>query len=283
MAIKSILAPVTGYEKSDDALVTLLHSARRLGAFVDALHVKPDPREAVPLVTEGAAGSVVAHIMEIAEKEADLRADAARSLFESACGKAKVIASGANAGARLTTVVGRAPDEVSLRARVHDLVVMGRVPEDSDIDWRLTLEAAIMESGRPVLMLPAARREQLGKVVAVAWNGSVEAARAVSAALPFLAQAERVLLLTGVKGEPIEPSLDSLAEWLGHHGIKAEQKRVSLEGWPVGDQLVEEAAAVGADLVVMGAYGHSRVRETIFGGATRAVLNDATLPVLLAH
>jgi nucleotide-binding universal stress UspA family protein len=283
MSIKSILAPITGYERDDTALVSGLGLARKLGAFVDALHVKPDPREAVPMVAEGAAGPVIARIMELAEKEADARALQAQRLFEGACAKAKVVFTGPQASARYGALVGRAADDVSVRARVHDLVLMGRVPEDSDIEWRLTLEATLMESGRPVLLLPADLAAWKGNTVAIAWNGSTEAARAASAAMPLLAQADRVLLLAGVKDEPVEPSLDSLAEWLGHHGIKGEQRRVALESWPVGERLVEEAAAAGADLVVMGGYGHSRMRETIFGGATRAVLNEAKLPVLLEH
>lgn len=283
MAIKSILAPLTGYEKSDGALLAAFELARKLGAFVDVLHVKPDPREAIPLVAEGAAGPVIARIIELAEQEAKARAAKAQRLFESATKKAKVVVSGAAAGARFTTAVGRAPDEAATRARVRDLVVMGRIPEDNEIEWRLTLEAALMEGGRAVLLLPAEPARPIGRSVAIAWNGSMEAARAASGALPLLAHAERVLLLAGIKDVPIEPGVDALAEWLAHHGIKGERKRVTLKGWPVGEQLVDEAVAAGADLVVMGGYGHSRMRETIFGGATRAVLNAAKLPVLLAH
>jgi len=283
MSIKSILAPITGYEKSDGALVTGLLLARRLGAFVDVLHVKPDPRDALRMLGEGAAGPVVADIMTMAEREGEVRAKSAESFFDGACREAKVVASGANAGARFTAIVGRAPDEVAVRARVHDLLLMCRESETSEIDWRLILEAALIEGGRPILLLPAERRDVVGKTIALAWNGSLEAARAATAALPLLAEAERVLILSGVKEAPVEPPVEALAEWLGHHGIQAEQKHVALKGWPVGEQLVDEAAAAKADFIVMGGYGHSRLRETIFGGATRAVLNGARLPVLLAH
>jgi nucleotide-binding universal stress UspA family protein len=283
MSIKSVLAPITGYEKSDGALITGLRQARRLGAFVDVLHVKPDPRDAVAMVIDGGAGLAVASIMELVEREGEARAAAAQRLFEGACKAAEVAASGANAGARFTTVVGRSPDEVAVRGRVSDLVVMGRVPDESNIDWRMTLEAALMESGRPILLLPAKRHEAIGKSVAMGWNGGVEAAHAATAALPFLAQAERVLILSSADRVPVEPPVEALAEWLGRHAIRAEQKHVALGSWPVGEELVSEAASVGADFVVMGGYGHSRLRETIFGGATRAVLNESKLPVLLAH
>lgn len=283
MSIKSILVPITGYETKNDALASGLGLARELGAFVDAIHVKPDPRDAVPFITEGGGSAVVERIVALAEKEAEGRANQAQRLFESACQNAKVVYAGSHAGARFRTLVGRAADEIPMRARVADLVLMVRVPKDGDIEWRLTIEATLLESARPVLILPSALKKWKEDVVAIAWNGSAEAARAASAALPFLARADRVLLLAGVKDRPVEPSLDDLAEWLGHHGIAAEQQKVALRAWPVGEQLIDEAAAGGADLVVMGGYGHSRMREIVFGGATRAVLDGAKLPVLLAH
>jgi len=283
MAIRSILVPLTGYEIENGALVAGLRLARRLGAFTDALHVKPDPREAVPFVTEGAPASVIVNLMELAEREAEARANQARRIFEGACAKANVIASGVNAGARYRTVVGRMEDEVPLRARVTDLVLMMRIAEEHEVQWRLALEAALMESGRPILLLPSVLDGWARKTVAIAWNGGVEAARAASAALPFLAQAERILLLAGIKDAPVEPSLDAVGEWLGHHGIDVEQRQLMLRDWPVEERLVDEAAEAGADLLVMGGYGHSRMRETIFGGATRAVLRESKLPVLMAH
>jgi len=284
MPIKSILAPLTGFEQSEAALVVALKLARKLGAFTDVLHVSPDPRDTIPLISEGAAGPAIVRIMEMAEADAKKRAAAAEALFRKACAAAGIVATGASAGVRYGTIVGRAPGEIALRARVHDLVLLGRVPEDAEIEWRLSFEAALMEGGRPILLLSKEPRETLGKSIAIAWNGSVEAAHAASSALPFLAQAEHVLLLAGEKDEvPVEPSLDLVAEWLRHHGITAAVKHVALKGWPVGAELAIEAAAAGADLIVMGGYGHSRMRETIFGGATRAVVNDSALPVLMAH
>lgn len=283
MAVRSVLAPISGHEENDAALVSGLHFARRLGAFVDALHVRPDPRDAIPLVPDGSVGAVAARIYELAEQDGKERARRARKLYEGACKKARVVTSGAKAAARFRTLVGRAADLVPVRGRVSDLIVFGRVPEAAEPDWRLTLEAALLGSGRPILLLPAEMRERIGRSVAIAWNGSMEAARAARAALPILAKADRVLLLTGEKDKAIEPPLTDLAEWLDRHRIAAEMTPVALKRWPVGEQLVDEAAKAGADLLVMGAYGHSRMRETIFGGATRSVLNESALPVLMAH
>lgn len=283
MSIKSILAPITGNETHEGALVAGLQLARGLGAFVDVLHVRADPRTAIPLMTEGVSGAVVDRIIEMAEREAEKCATRAEALYQAACKKAGAITVGEHAMTRFRTLTGRTAGLVSVGARVCDLVLLGRVPEAVEVDWRLTFEAALMEGGRPILLLPEAPKEGLGRSIAVAWNGSMEAAHAASAALPLLARAEHVLLLAGESEQPIEPTLDAVAEWLLRHGIKVTPKRVKLEAWPVGEELVTEAAKAGADLLVMGGYGHSRMRETIFGGATRAVLNDAALPVLMAH
>ena len=283
MAIKSILAPITGYEETNAALVSGLRFARRLGAFVDALHVRPSPQEAVPMAVGGWAGPIAAPVMELAAKEIAERAHKAERLYEEACRKARVSTSGSKAAARFLSLTGRGPDLVPVRARVADLILMGRVPEAGEPEWRLTLEAALMGSGRPLLLLPAETRDPVGQVVAIAWNGSMEAARAAGAALPILAKARGVLLLAGEKDVAIEPSLLDLADWLDRHRISAEIRHVDLKGWPVGEQLVEEAGKAGADFLVMGAYGRSRMRETIFGGATRSVLNESALPVLMAH
>jgi nucleotide-binding universal stress UspA family protein len=283
MTIKCILLPVSGYELDETAFAAAFGLAQALGAFVEGLHVKPDPRETVPIAVEGAAGSTIARMIDLAEKDATGRAGQAQRLFEAAAKKAGVALGGANAQANFSTVVGRAPDEVTIRARVADLVIFVRVAGDALIDWNVTVEATLMEGGRPVLLLPAGLKAWSGATVALGWNGSAEAARVAAASLPLLGLAKRVILLAGVKDVPVEPSLDLLADWLAHHGVKAETRKVALKGWPVEGQIDDEARAAGAEILVMGAYGHSRMREMVFGGATRAVLDESKIPVLLMH
>jgi nucleotide-binding universal stress UspA family protein len=283
MAIRSILAPITGLEPSHAPLESGMRIARLLDAFIDVLHVRQDPREAISLIAMSGSGVVLDQLMGQMEKETESRATQARRLFEKAAQAAGIAVAGSNATGRFRTIVASAPDEVPVQARVADLILFCRLPEGVDTEWRLTLETALVGSGRAVLLLPLQARPTVGKTVALAWNGSAEAARAFSAALPILKLAQKVLLLFGTQGPPVTPSLSEVGDWLGRHGIATERQPVALKGWPVGEQLVEEAAGAGADLLVMGAYGHTRVRETIFGGATRAVLNESALPVLLAH
>ncbi len=283
MSIKTILAPITGHEATSAALASGMRLAKRLGAFVEVLHVQPDPRESVPFIAEGALTSVIDQYIAQAEKEAEARRVAAERICEEAARAAGMPATGPGAVPRFDSIFGSAAQEVSTRGRVADLILVGRVPDDREVEWRLMVEAALIESGRPVLLMPAATRELAGVTVAIAWNGSMEAARAASAALPILHLAKQILILSGAKDLPVEPSPSRVGEWLARHGIAAKRRSVALKGWPVGEQLVTEAAGAGAELLVMGAYGHTRMRETIFGGATRSVLNESSLPVLLAH
>jgi nucleotide-binding universal stress UspA family protein len=141
-------------------------------------------------------------------------------------------------------------------------------------------ERLVTATGVPVLALPPGAARDLGRVVLVAWKGSPEAARAVHDALPFLRTAERVVLCA--VGERSAAGLDAAAAMLGRHQVRVQPERAGGTDAGAGEVLLAQAAAHGADLLVMGAYGHARVRELVFGGATRRVLCDATLPVLFS-
>jgi nucleotide-binding universal stress UspA family protein len=173
---------------------------------------------------------------------------------------------------------------VRLSARYADLVVLGQ-PEPGEALARGFAEEVILAAGRPVLMVPyAGRFPDAGKRVLVAWNASREAARAVTDALPLLSRAQSVEVVAfdsaGDHGEV--PGAD-VALFLSRHGVKASAARQSAPGVDVGSQILSRAADVDADLIVMGAYGHSRLRELALGGATRSVLDAMTVPVLMAH
>jgi nucleotide-binding universal stress UspA family protein len=172
-----------------------------------------------------------------------------------------------------------------LNARYADLVIMSQ-PEPEQRLERATVEDVILSCGRPVLLLPYAGRFQGEfKRVMVAWNASREAARALTDALPLLQAAQSVEV---VAFEPEDadhgevPSAD-IALYLARHGVKASAARQSAKSLDVGSQILSRAADANAELIVMGAYGHSRLRETVLGGATRSLLDSMTVPVLMAH
>lgn len=175
-----------------------------------------------------------------------------------------------------------------MQARYADLVVMGQAAADDSNEGKLLPDLpdyVLLNSGRPVLLVPRSGRfPTIGKRVLVAWNGSVEAAKAVTAALPLLRGAEQVTLaVLGHSADTLgeSPGAD-IALYLARHGVNVEVLRRPEAADP-GEAILSLAADFNVDLLVMGAYGHSRFREMMLGGATRTILATATLPVLMAH
>lgn len=170
-------------------------------------------------------------------------------------------------------------------AAYADLLILGQPPtgEAGSAPPGL-LESAILDSGVPALVVPAAQRlETVGERVLVAWDGSATAARALRAALPFLARAGQVHVATWAAHAPMAPySRLDVSTWLDRHGIAAAVHQEA-PAHRFADALAALLARLDADLVVMGCYGHSRMRERVFGGATRAVLATLPVPALMAH
>jgi nucleotide-binding universal stress UspA family protein len=185
---------------------------------------------------------------------------------------------------------GDVADVVALHARYADLAVLGQIdPEARPPGSAAHLpESILLGSGRPILMVPyVGHFETVGKNVLVAWNATREAARAVGDALPLLKGADVVTVLSlnperGIAGEGNLPAAD-IAHHLARHDVKAVASYTVAEDIDVGNLLLSRAADLGSDLIVMGGYGHSRTRELILGGATRTILENMTVPVLMSH
>jgi nucleotide-binding universal stress UspA family protein len=175
-------------------------------------------------------------------------------------------------------------DALGCLGRAFDLIVVGRPGSGRDGTRMATVESALFDSGRPVLIVPpSAAGATLGDAIVISWNGSAETARAVSFAMPFLIRARRVVVLT-VKGAMVEgPSGEQIAATLRLHGVAATALTHEDEGRSPGAAILAQARQLGADLLVKGAYTQSRIRELIFGGATRHILEHTGLPVLMAH
>ena len=183
------------------------------------------------------------------------------------------------------------PSEMaSLSARYADLAVVGQNDPDEvlpEAEFDVP-ESVILDSGRPTLVVPyAGKFPAVGERVLVAWNARPEASRAVNDALPLMARAKTVTVLVvnpkkGAEGHGDVPGAD-IALHLARHGIKAEASHIYADDIDVGDMILSRAADEGADLIVMGAYGHARLRELVLGGATRNLLEHMTVPVLMSH
>ena len=185
-------------------------------------------------------------------------------------------------------VEGAPPAMVALHARYTDLTVVGQPNRDQPQDADAVTETTVMTSGRPVLAVPfAGEFPTIGERVLVAWNASREAARAVNDAMPLLIGAKQVTVLAinpqrGVGGHGDVPAAD-IALHLARHGLKAEASHTVAKDIADGEALLSYAADIGADLIVAGAYGHSRARELVFGGVTRTLIAEMTAPVLMSH
>jgi len=172
---------------------------------------------------------------------------------------------------------------VGHRGRVFDLIVVGRPSDDPQGPHMSTFEAGLFESGRPILLAPPTPPAHIGSNVLIAWNCSTEQARVTAFAMPFLARADRVTIIT-VDGAVVSgPSGEDMAANLKLHGITAETIMLKGDNRTAGALILDRAHALGCDLVVKGAYTQSRLRELIFGGTTRHILTHAELPVLTAH
>jgi nucleotide-binding universal stress UspA family protein len=283
--LKKILVPLTGADTDSAALAAAFAVAGNFNAHVNALFVRIDPRDAVPVMGEGLSGALIEEIMRAAETEANRDAEVARQQFQVACNAAKAelveTPPGPDAvSAALRERLGSADEVVAREGRLADLIVLPKPKHDPSM---ITLEAAMLGTARPLLMAPPSVPARIGSTVAIAWNGGIESARAVSAAMPFLVQADAVHVLTAETSATRGEEADQLTDYLAWHGVQVRTSRFKSLGAPVGATLLNRAGELGADLLVMGGYGHSRMRELILGGVTRHVLAYAEMPILLAH
>jgi len=278
MAYKTILVHLDAGARCPARVEIATRLARRFDAHLVGLNALTVSE--LPGYVLAAAGGVP--IADIQQRAADEQAARAKSVFDCAVAAAGV------ASTEWRTSGLDAVDAVTLHGRYADLIVAGQ-PEAGDeasgVDRGFAGQATL-EAGRPLLIVPyAGSFDTLGTRILVGWNASREATRAVTDAIPFLQQAERVEVITinPENGEHGAMPGSDIALYLARHGIRVEVHVDSGVDIDDGDELLSRAADFGADLIVMGAYGHSRFRETVLGGVSRTVLATMTVPVLLSH
>ena len=286
--IKTILVPATGNQTDDAVFTSALTAARAFNAHLDFLHVRVDAGAVVAaMATDGSGAVTVSGLVERIEEEATRREDAARQLFQRFCERERLAIEDTPAGQQSPTAqwLRQTGDEaywVREYGRAADLLVIGRPADDQGVSID-TVETALVGTGRPVLIVPAAPLAALPETILIAWKAAPEAARAVTAAMPLLAKAKQILVVTVAEEEGLSDEEGArLATSLAWHGLNASTRHLRPDRLGAADTLLAAAAEQSA-LVVMGAYGHSRLREWVFGGFTEHVLRGAAVPVLMMH
>jgi nucleotide-binding universal stress UspA family protein len=289
--IKKILVPVVGSPSDRRALATAFLIADRCRGLVDGLCITPHAAVHTPAESTSIPSALLTQLRRIAAEEQARAAAAAHQIFEEFCRRHNGEASegtGASASSQMRCLwreeSGSPADIIPEEARLADLAVLAKDEADVGIGAS-TVEAVLFGSGRPLLLAPKSEPTTVGTTVAIAWDGGRAASRAVAAAMPLLHQAGRVVILSGDRpalGRASDPG--RLAESLAGHGISAVSHNVATNGQHMSKVLMRSAVELGCDMLVMGAYGHSRFREMVLGGVTRGVLDvPADLPILMAH
>jgi nucleotide-binding universal stress UspA family protein len=288
--IKTILVPTSGGSADRAVFETALAAARLFSAHIDFCHVRIEAGEALRYVPHAgfASGAALREALDTLGAEGRARSVAAVRLIEEFCVREKVVLADVPVGVEQVSASwsqheGPAHDHLLTRARHSDLVVMGRHNGSDGLPPDL-LRLLLLESGRPILVAPPRARPRLTGTVMLCWKEAREPARAITAAMPFLSKADRVVAVT-VNGRSWERTdgLADLVHQLGWHRIRAEPRVVKSTGRPVAQVLAAAAQEVGADLLVMGGYGHRPLREDLFGGCTRSFMEGAEVPVLALH
>jgi nucleotide-binding universal stress UspA family protein len=270
VSYRTILVELSSERAAATNLPVACGLAARFDATFTALHVVPRPY--VPTTWDGGASVYIGpELIEAQRKAAEAARHRVEAAFRAACPD--------EPRATWRVAEGDPATLLAEAARAADLALVARPGQDAFEDPDLP-ERLVMSTGVPVLVLPPGASASLGRTILVGWNGSREATRAAHEALPFLATAERVTLCA--VGESGAASLEAAAAMLRRHGVPVEPLAVPEHDRDAGAVLLAQAAERGIDLLVMGAYGHARLRELVFGGATRQVLSEAELPVLFS-
>jgi nucleotide-binding universal stress UspA family protein len=288
MLIRRLLLPLTGTHAGEAALESALIVARIWNAHLTALHVRVDSRDVAPLAGEGLSGAMIEEMMSATEKESAERANAVHAMFDRFVAEHDVVLGEPRPGATtatasFATVMGREDDLVAQLARLADLTVVPHPEGGEDVSSSDALHAVLFDSGRPVLIAPRVAPPTIGRRVCVAWNGTAESAAAVWAAIPWMQQAEAVRVLSAEEYQRRGPAVQDLAAYLALHDINAELVTFRPLDREVGAGMLAAAREFGADLLAMGAYSHSRLRQLILGGVTRHVLEHADLPIMMCR
>jgi nucleotide-binding universal stress UspA family protein len=287
MTMRGILVHVDEHRALQSVLTCALLAARRFDSQIDGLHARPGAPRIIPVAPEGAfiPASEIVEDLERADRDLDRQLRERFDAFMREHGVPAVasVLPGAEVAAAWRDEAVAGYEALGSTGRAYDLIAVARPLPGAAVPSMSALEAALFESGRPVLIAPPTPPDKLGDVVVVAWNGSTETARTIGVAMPFLTKAETVVVLSVEEGMVPGPSGGEVAHGLMRNGIAAKTQQIRAGERSTGAAILDQCRELGADLLLKGAYTHSRLRQMIFGGATSHILGAAELPVIMAH
>lgn len=284
-----ILVPATGAQTDAPVFSAALAIARRSSGHIKFLHVRPNVQAIVAAMAAsdlGGGGSGYDEIIRTLEEEVAGRQRDAEKAFHDFYEREQVTVtstvSSTSPTAEWALETGDEATYLAEHGRVADLIVVGRTREGEAVAFDV-LEVSLMHTGRPVLVVPEILPVRTTGTIVIAWKNRPEAARAVTAAQPLLEAATKVIILAVEEQGADEPSCERLREALLWHNPNTTIQRLKPDSRHCGDVVLTAAVDAEADMLVMGGYGHSRMREMIFGGVTQRVLSAADVPVLMTH
>jgi nucleotide-binding universal stress UspA family protein len=288
MAYRKIVVPVIGASRDKAVVKAALEIAKTFDSWTTALFVRPDASEVLPYLGEGISAGVVQEILDASAEAAKKSGAAAKVSVSQAAAEMGVPFQdgpplGGNASCSYRIRQGVMSDVYYEEAGLADLFVFDGAALPEAPNLRDGLETVLLSARRPVMLVPQQPWGQVGSKIAVAWDGGLAASHAVTAAMPWLKRARAVEILSVGSGSATASEMDRLRDYLRVQGVGAVEHSLSPGDLGAGAAIVDAAQRAGADLLVMGGYGHSRLRELILGGVTRHVLNHVTMPVFMAH
>lgn len=277
--MKTVLVPISNSSATRSALEAAVMLAQRTQAYIEGFAF----RFGIPQYAIAELALPFAEYEAKAEEETeDLRRSFETFMQEHGIPRAAMASSPLCFGWLATAPEGEG--FVGSYGRAFDVTVLSRPDADATGPLNRVIEAALFESGRPVLLSPPQAPKQIASNIMIHWNGSTEQARANAFAAPLLHLADRVTVLSVIGGQDVPgPSVDQILRQLQRNGIVAESMSVELEGRSTGEAVLDAARARGCDLLIKGAFTRNRLRQMVFGGATSHILQHADLPVLMAH
>lgn len=288
MAYRKILVPLMGGARDSHILSAAFEVAKAFGSHVSGVFVRPDPSEVLPYLGEGVSAGVIQEIMDASRDAANRAAAVARGNLD---GAAKAAGSsvfdagqaGNGVGASFHVRDGMLEDVLTEEARLSDLVVFETPSQNKEAILQSALESVLLNGRKPLLIVPHQASKIVGAKAAIGWDGGAAAAHAISGSIPLLTRAEGVEILNVTTGPIDTVQMDRLRDYLRLHGLSVVEHGINPGSQSTASALIDGAQRAGAGLLVIGGYGHSRLREMVLGGVTRHVFANATMPIFMAH